>query len=233
MDTLLRFKSLIGVACLAIFLVACNQNKSSELINPGYDYYPLAKGNYVVYDVKNTVYNVIGTVDTFTYQLKELISDTNTAVNGASDAFKIIRYKRNLPTDEWVLDSVWQVWRNNNVLVKNENGISFIKLTFPLKNGLKWNGNTFNNREAETYESRMIVSYVNGKYFDNIAAIVAKDSLPINYVNRDFRVEYYAKNVGLVYKEWQTYIYDQASLGQFNIETGSHYVQQISTYGKE
>jgi hypothetical protein len=52
-------------------------------------------------------------------------------------------------------------------------------------------------------------------------------------VNRDYRTEYYAKKVGLIYKEWQIYTYDQASLGQFKIETGSHYIQQISSYGKE
>ena len=233
---MMKFKIHLIIVWLGmLFIISCNQKKSVEIINPGYDFYPLAKGHFVVYDVQNIVHNVVGTIDTFNYQIKEVIGDTNSAKGNAPFGYKLLRYKRPNSTVAWTLDSVWQVWLNSNVLVVNENGEEYIKLSFPLKNAIKWNGNTYNNKNAETYEIRMLgnKSYINNAFYDNSVRIIQNDSLPLNVVNRDYRTEYYAKNVGLIYKEWQIYTYDQASLGQFKIETGSHYIQQISSYGKE
>jgi hypothetical protein len=231
----MRFIQYSIFVCIVAFVAACNQNKAGEDINPGYDFFPLEKGRYVIYDIENIVHNVIGTTDTFNYQIKEVIGDTISATDKSPFSYQLLRYKRTKNTDSWMLDSVWSIWRNANVLVKNENGEKFIKLSFPLKNAQKWNGNAYNNRDDDTYEVRLLGNrqYVNGLFYDNTVTIMQNDSLPLNYVNRDYRVEYYAKNIGLIYKEWQIYTYDQATLGQFNIETGSHYIQQISSYGKE
>jgi hypothetical protein len=220
---------------LSLLVLSCNQNKSVENIDPGYDYYPIEKGRYVIYDVKKINYNLIGKPDTLNYQLKEVIGDTNSSVNSSSFTYRLNRYKRLKSTDLWSLDSVWSCRINSNVLIVNENGEDFVKLSFPVKNALKWNGNTFNAKETDSYEIRQLgnKAFVNGAFYQSSLVVLQNDSLPLNFVNRDYRTEIYSKNIGMIYKESQLYIYKQSTIGNFDIETGTKYIQQISSYGKE
>ena len=219
------------------FFYSCNNNSDTTPIEMGYDFYPLEKGNYVVYDVKKVVYNVVGTVDTFKFQLKERVGDTVAAIGNNPTAFKIERYSRKIGALDttWHLDSVWQAWKNDKALVKTQNGVSYQNLSFPIKNGVKWNGNKYNNKDVEQYEFRSLgnTMFINGNVYDNTVVVIQSDSIPVNYVEKNYRAEYYAKKIGLIYKEWQIYTYDQASLGSFIIQSGSHYIQQIKYHGKE
>ena len=164
---MMKFKIHLIILWLGMLFISCNQNKSDEIINPGYDFYPLEKGHFVVYDVQNIVHNVVGTIDTFNYQIKEVIGDTNSAKGNAPFGYKLFRYKRPNSTIAWTLDSVWQVWLNSNVLVVNENGEEYIKLSFPLKNAIKWNGNTYNST---------------GIYVDTLQTIYGCDSVVTIYL---------------------------------------------------
>ena len=54
----------------------------------GYDYYPYAIGNWAIYEVDSINYNdntTPTTIDTFSYQVKELYADTFTDNEGRED----------------------------------------------------------------------------------------------------------------------------------------------------
>ena len=226
----------ILIVSLLVMLMGCNKPKETDMY-AGADFYPLVKGNYVIYDVKKIVYDVTGKVDTISYQIKEVIGDTVSSPNSETPfSYKVLRYSRDTTFSKtWNLDSAWQIWKTPKTLVKNENGEEFIKLSFPIKNNQKWNGNAYNSRESNLYETRNLGDHVtlNNKFYDNIVVVMQSDSLPLNKVNRDFRVEYYSQNIGMIYKEWQYYIYDQSQFGKYKIESGARYIQTIVTYGKE
>lgn len=181
----------------------------------GYGYFPDAVGKYVIYDadslikedgtsIKDTVYK---------FQIKEVIESVFYD-NQSRPTLRIVRYKKNYnPTVpysamNWVLKDVWTANRTAATAEKVEEGVRFVKLIFPVKEGAEWNGNAQNNWAPcqYTYEAwnYNIISVnqsetVNGLNFDSVVTV---QQININnFVDTKYSIEKYAKNVGLVYKQ--------------------------------
>ena len=101
----------------------------------------------------------------------------------------------------WVIKDVWQV----NVTPKDvqvvEENVRFIKLIFPVKQSSTWDGNVWNTNGEWDY----IYSYVdaqesiNSNNFSKVLCVTQK-SFP-TLISREYYIEKYAKDVGLVYRE--------------------------------
>ncbi|MEY5047772.1 MAG: hypothetical protein RLZZ175_1131 [Bacteroidota bacterium] len=235
---MLKYFIKISILINAIFLFSCTD--SNENVKPSEDdqlYMPLQVGNFIIYDVNEYVFNINGKIDTLNYQLKEKIEDTVYAGVNLPINYKLIRYKRTDITKPFVYDSTWYAYKSASNFVKTENNEKFTKLSFPIANTIKWNGNVLNNRGEDKYEYRNKGNrfFVQDTVFSPTVTVVQHDSLPIDLTARDYRTEVYGKNVGLIYKEYQIYTYDQTTgqIGKFKISTGRRLIQKISSYGKE
>lgn len=219
---------------VSLIFTSCNKPDTESTLFEGENYYPLETGRFVIFDVKKYEYTVLGTIDSSKFQIKEMVGDTISTLDKSKISYKLLRYKRSTSLETWTLDSIWEIWSNSKIIVKNENGQQFIKLSFPLKNGLNWNGNTYNNLEPQNY----IVSNLNERltlgtvYFpDNTLKVT--EVLDTNKISRVINKEYYAKNVGLIYREVQNLQFDQEHIGEYKITSGIKYFQTVSSYGKE
>ena len=100
-------QKIIGFFFMAFLVVAgsssCKKEKDPD-IDMGYNYFPDQVGKYVVYDVDSFYYyNTPTIVDTFKFQLKELVADTLKDARGRA-SFKIERYIRANSTEPWLPD---------------------------------------------------------------------------------------------------------------------------------
>ncbi|HNP17095.1 MAG TPA: hypothetical protein PKL31_01570 [Fulvivirga sp.] len=225
---------LIIISC-ALALFAC----SSSEIKPdasllGYDFFPLAKGQYSIYQVSETSYLATGEVVNDNYQLLEEIHDS--FLTAEDSTYVIYRFRRNTSDDEWTFINTWQARRTPLQAIVIEGNTPFIKISFPLKAGKVWNGNGLNTNEPDEYKMDSVYfSYINeaDQQFDNTVTVIQSDNQDF-IVKQDKRFEIYAQNIGLVYARKLILVYcsENDCLGQQLIDTGLDYSQTLIEYGE-
>ena len=229
-------KQRITVLFILLFSFSCDRESAhpdSSLL--GLEYFPLFQGSYRVYDAQQIEYTVLGEEISTNYQLKEetfkLFQNDD-----EEEIYPINRYIRKNENEEWILDAVWSARNNNYLALITEENIPFQKLAFPVNEGVKWNGNAFNTYEQEEYYYQDIGQNFTtdiGDEYTNTVIVVQNDLLD-KIVKTDYRIEVYAKNIGLIHKETTqlSYCTDPDCLGLEIVESGLIYRQSLIDYGQ-
>lgn len=220
------------ILLVGISLYACSPSLSPPL-DAGYTYFPLETGRFIVYDVSETSYSLTAMPNTKTYQYKEVIGEVFKDISGI-ERYKIQGLKRDNTSQVWQSDSLFTALVASDRATKTESNQTYVKLLFPIKKGLRWNGNLLNaqgllNYEIEETEKNI---QIGGTNFTNVLIIKQKNDS--SAVSRDKRYEYFAQNIGLVYKENSQvfYCYDATCLGKGKIDYGTIRIIKINSYGK-
>jgi hypothetical protein len=213
---------------LTFVFISCKKNTNIPVVNMGHNYFPIAVGNYIIYDVDSIVHDdnddKTGKVDTFRYQLKEKI--TEEFINAAGEkSHRIERYKRILPDIEWQIKDVWYTTSNKARTIIVEENVRYIKLTYPVKLNNTWNGNAANTFGEQIYQYTEVDESVTiqAQSFDSVATVLIHEEE--DFILKHYAVEQYARNVGRIYKQ---YIYLD-----YQEDAGVEYTEKIQSYGKE
>ncbi|MBL4715359.1 MAG: hypothetical protein JKX95_01900 [Bacteroidia bacterium] len=194
--------------CILVFLFySCKKDPST--INLHYDYFPLKTGNWIIYNVDSIVYDDFEeTIDTFSYQLKERVDSTFIDLEGDT-AYVLYLFKRTADTLSWNIYKTWTAKLTSSTAEKVEDNLRFIKLAFPLSESNSWEGNSFFNSSGDDlecygdwdFEYSNIHKRIDSlkKSFDSTVTILQVDDKPLT--NKDYSIEIYAKDVGMVYKK--------------------------------
>ncbi len=222
-------KAVVFLPFVFLFSFFACQKDQNITINTdlGYEYFPIKTGHYIIYEVDSIVINdFTAKTDTFQYQLME-IQESEFIDNENRTAQRIERYKRLDSISGWKIVNVCNSCRTGNRAEKVENNIKVVKLTFPVKEGLKWNGNAYNNKDAWNYIYKNInlAQTINGITFDSTVSIIQKDEF--NLIESQYYEEKYAKNVGLIYKK----VEDIKTEINGKVKSGISYSQQVREYG--
>lgn len=212
---------LFGLLIASILYMACDK-PLPEPIAPDYPYayFPLEDGKYVVYQVDSIIYNETFANDTTSWQVKEKITDTFYDLEGRLN-YVIERSRRLSDTALWEEVDVWYAAQIDGKIEKVENNLRFIKLSAPLRNDLRWDGNAYLgglddipfdyecNRLSYyegwdyTYQSIEQPFVANGINFPNTVTVIQQGDS--NLIWFDYAKEIYAEDVGLIYKEFYHY----------------------------
>lgn len=229
---------------LAFSLFAC----TSDPISPdlGLGYYPIALGDYRIYDVNETTY-VDKVAATEQYQQRESFYEVIETAGQITYILRIERRENEMAP--WASVKTVKVRQTNQFLEYHEDNQSFIRMTYPIKfckeddqnrlTGLggaecaEWDGNVENQRDPEFHHYRILESgdFTFGET-DHIKLVLS--DFPANIVKRDQRYEIYASGVGLVERS-----YDQVEFcisgcsGTDEIQDGSVLLQRLIEYGSE
>jgi hypothetical protein len=226
--------SLLPVLGLCFLLTACSKLADVPPGQAGYDYFPLETGRYIQYDLTDVTYSLTAPPVTERYQIKEVVKEPFTDQAGQEN-YRIERLIRSKVGDAWELDSVWSARRTMSQALRVENNIHFVKCVFPVQEGVKWNGNAFNDRNEEEYRLKNVAKpyVVTGQPFNETLTVLQRTDSSL--VGQDKRLEVYARNIGLIYKEKVVVQYCSAPncLGQGRIDFGTKRFQKIMSYGKE
>jgi len=183
-------------------LAACSKPSTEETaVDLGYNYYPLVTGDTRIYRVDSLVYdNNSGftTIDTFTYQYKEIVGNTFTDLTGKQN-WKIQRYFRMHDTLPWIEANTSTTLVNELQAQRVDENTRFVKLVFPVEKAKIWNGNMFNARPSEDWQITAIDEQVavGAATYNQTLQVVQKNE--INFIEEIVRYERYARNVGMVY----------------------------------
>lgn len=201
--------------------LACTENTKVEeiTIDYGYDYFPLQKGKYIDYRMDSVVYDFVNnnfTAIESSYYTREMLTDTFTDNEGRL-SFKIERFERQSQNEPWQVKNVWYATKSKGQAERVEDNYRFVKLAFPVRRGLAWQGASYINEEeivtiaGETLQmfkgwSSEIITIDTNKIvqigslsFNNVLTVRHADDE--NAIEKRFVSEKYAKGVGMVYRE--------------------------------
>ncbi len=240
---------LFGGVLLGLTLLSCNKKLEPTHLGDQ-EYMPLNVGNYWVYDVINKKYNGDYEydsssirpsefyLDSSSYQVKEELSAIDYDLEG-NEYFELKRYKRDDAQSSWTLDSVWVAKYVANQFVRIENNINYVKLKFPINLDMEWDVNQYNSIEKDETTEPCLLSKVDSAFdysdgnqsFSNLIRVVHYCNTDDILIRRDNEVEYYGKDVGMIYKLVERYEYCQDSVTlQMVITTDTSVIGMDTTF---
>jgi hypothetical protein len=197
------------VIFLALLAVVSCKKKTEDSPDVGYAYAPTTIGKYVVYDADSTVFDDFNLDTTYhKYRIKEKLEELYIDNEGRS-VIKLVRYIKkynpNLSYDNmpWTVKDVWNYTKTNTTLEVVEEDVRYTKLTFPVNVDATWNGNALNTLGDWEYLYKYVDTkeVINGTTFENVLLVEQKDDKSKNAIHRQYFIEKYAKDIGLVYRE--------------------------------
>lgn len=222
---------------LALGLLAgCEQiSVPPEQAGSGHDFYPLARGDFRIYQVYRINYNFTTQNDTLEYELKEQITDHY--LNQEGDTSYILQqFSRIDPQHSWKLDSVFHIRRTLHQAIELNNNQNKVKLVFPPEEGKTWNSNQLNASLADNF--RMVDVFKPFLLSDSLyeqTITVRERNILDTIVRQDVRQEVYAQKIGPVYRLQKSlnYCATEDCIGREIINSGLYLEMKLISYGRE
>ncbi len=192
-----KIKRYLAACLLAVGLWAC-ENKTVEPIAMYYQYFPVSIGDETIYNVTAIIYDdFTNTVDTTRYRLKEIVDTTYT--NNEGDKTYII-YAFKEKDGSWLPFQTYTATPTRLRAERVENNQRYIKMVFPVVENKSWKGNAKTNLDSWDYKylNTHKPFSVSGIRFDS--TLLIDQALDSNLIQKVRSFEYYAANVGLIYK---------------------------------
>jgi hypothetical protein len=212
-------------------LQSCDKTETDPVDE--YQYYPLSLGQYQIYQVQETTYSAGQPKHVIsTWQEKDQVDRISSSSDNVT-AFIVARYKRNTTADYWQKFKEFTVTSSPDKILTNIDNQTVFALIFPIDSKIKWNGNRYNNQDAEDFYYQDIhkPTNVDNLSFDKTITVVERRDTSI--INRYVGLKKYAVGAGLILDEQTAYEYcqDDKCIGTETIESGTHRVKKIIEFG--
>lgn len=225
-----------------LVIASCDPSEESRFRRSDEIYFPLQTGQYRIYYVEEIRY-ALSVPETISYDLKVVVTDSFTN-DEAGTTFVLHRF-RSSDGGTWLPDATWSARRLQNEVIISEGNVPYVVLNFPLEKGRKWNGNAYNSQlmfytdepddEYELISTDETLAFDGHSFTRCLAVEQENEEDPILY--KDFRLELYAPDVGLIGKETIQLKYCSAEgrgcIGEQIVDEGFIYKQRIIGYGRE
>jgi hypothetical protein len=185
-------------------LASCRQVElQPDAANLGYEYFPLQTGLFWIYKVDTVEYSFSGDTTRGTFFRKVTVSDS--FANPAGQMRFVFKIEKSFDTLRGYLpDSTFLAYSNENQAFLVENNRPLVKLIFPVKENLTWNGDAYHPNklgDGEVYQIKSlgkVREIVPGLELPTLTVVHNMDSSCVGLIKRSER---FAANVGLVEKE--------------------------------
>ncbi len=222
------------LAFITVFLSSCSDKTEEFITEPLISYMPLSPGKYIVYRVDSIVTTDFGiALEVRSRQVKHQV-DAEITDNLGRKSYRILKYFRNADgTDSWQADGTYMITPLEKQIEVIEDNLRFIKLHAPVRDGYSWKGNSYLNLNPYSsfgYDFSLYAYLKDWDYYykgfestftyegNNYADVytIEQENFIENFPviipeapGSHFRgVEKYAKNIGLVYKEYKLLEYE-------------------------
>ena len=220
---------------IVVLAIGCAKKTGSVSLLQTTDLYPLSVGKVFIYRMDSTVLNPARTGFVVnTYLAKDSVeSQFYDATNRLT--FRIYRYISDTANQHgWNYASTIFATFDANHVEYNENNLKFVTISLPIADGNSWYGNRFINTDTADnngntpykFLDKWLYVYQNSNTpftvlkgtFDSTYTILQQDELSPNapigsvpYQSKSYSVEIYAKNTGLIYKEFLHWTWQQSA----------------------
>ncbi len=229
-------KNNLYVVLLLVLLAGLSQcsKKDTFISDKPIQYMNLSPGKFIIYRLDSFKYVQYGQQGiTISYQAMDVV-DSQLTDNLGNIVWRVQRSLNDtLASGPWIPDITYFVTITKNTLDITENGLRFEKLSSPIANDFSWKGNSYINTVPPastatepdlsyfdnwdyTY-ANIGQSYVlsNTSHVDNTITINQRDETLgtpgdlDSYRERNYSVEVYGKGIGLIYKNFLHWTFQQ------------------------
>ena len=204
----------------------CKRETDAFTVVPATDYYPIQVGKYIIYQLDSTVFtNFETTKEIHSYQVKDIV-DAEITDNTERPAFRVRRMIRDSAgLNPWTDLATFMVTPLPSSIEYVENNLRFIKLKSPVRENYFWQGNSYINAVGDLdYLKSWEYNYTNvgqpflidNKTVENTATVLQSDEItgdpelsPNNVASKNYSIEVYGKNIGLIYKDFIYWLYQK------------------------
>ena len=183
-----------------IGLYACKESTESP-DDFGYNYFPVEIGRFVSYQVDSIFHDdALDVHDTVRFYLKEQYESIFNDASGR-ETYRIERFKKDSLEHDWILKDIWFANVTTTTAERVEENVRYLRLAFPVRETTTWDGNSMNMESEWEHEYTSIdePQSVLGVLFDSTLVVSQRDEL--NFAEREFGAELYARGIGLIEKE--------------------------------
>lgn len=183
---------------LLLLPFGCSKS-DTDVPEEGYAYYPVEKGNFIIYQYTEIFYNDFNqTSETTQYYLKEVIDSAFLDGEGRP-SFLLKRYNKFNDTLNWNLADVWTITPGSQHLERMEENVTYVALNFPLRRNKTWDGNVRNALPEESYEVlNLDFNWTHqGLAFSNVCRVSVREN--INLIEEQVKEIVYARDIGPVF----------------------------------
>jgi hypothetical protein len=214
----------------ALFLVLSSCKKKTETVETltVEELYPLSIGKYITYRLDSLVFTNAGKQqEIHRYRVKHVV-EQQVKDNLNRPAWRVTTYiTDSLGITPWVPNGTYIVTPLDKQVEVTENNLRVIRLRLPAKEGFLWKGNTYLPDRPYNPEYPLVIDInmgvwdfeyqsinqtekINNKDVNDVTTVFHIDeseNVPVVrdtvFASRELSFEKYAKNIGLVYKEFQ------------------------------
>ncbi|MCE7065322.1 hypothetical protein [Dyadobacter sp. CY326] len=224
-------RSAIFATLLVATLFSCKKDKTEPV--DSYDYYPLEIGRYAIYEVQEEIYSA-GQANPVkkSWQEKDETDRMATDENGIP-TYTFARSRRNTDKESWQKVKEFTAQKFPDKLLTNIDNQTFFSMAFPVDPNVTWNGNSYNNADAQEYHYENLGKpiQVGSQSFDKALVVVERKDTSI--INRYIGIKQYGLGVGLIFDDQTAFELCQTEecIGSGKIESGTHITRKIIEYG--
>lgn len=224
---------------ILILISGCSTTIEPDFSILGEDFIPLETGDFHIFSISDKRYNSDGSIDSTGYFLREEISDSTLAPDERYISYTINRFRKSLIQDDWSYFETISRRKNSQHVSTVEGNVPVISFSFPVNEGRTWDGNSQNDMPVDYFEQKNLGHpfTVDSLIFANTVHVFQEeliDSLCV--ATDDYRLEVYAKEVGMVYRRYRQVRYidwTQNEVEQCTVESGMDIEQKLVSFGKE
>jgi len=220
------FLNILLILCLIAFTNSCRRTTEDYSTLTISELLPMKTGKSITYRVDSLLFTNNGKTETTKrYQMKHIV-EWQTTDNLNRPTWRVNVYENDsLAKGPWVLRGFYMVTPLSKSAEVIENNLRVIKLQLPAKSGFSWRGNSYlpDRPYSETYAtsvdenmdlwdftyqtigetekigSQLIPDVTTIQHIDESRNVpMTTDTL---YASREYSLEKYARNIGLVYRE--------------------------------
>ncbi len=242
-----KYAYLFVVLAGCLMTTACKKQAGTVNTAAVEAYLSLQTGKYIEYRLDSTRYVHFGQQDTIvSYYAREVVEGTATDGTGRP-AYRVVRYLRNwtgTTEADYTPTLTYYITPTRESIEVAENNLRYQKLRLPVTEGYSWRGNSFlpatpfyylyqfsNDEDMDrweyTYQDVNLPLEIAGTSYDSTVTVlqVADSSnvpiiFPEGLAYRNYWVEQYAKNIGLIYKEVVMWEYQPPNGGNPGFRSG-------------
>lgn len=233
------------IAGFAFWLASCKKETETITFEPVSDYLPMTVGKYITYRIDSTVFTNIGrTIEIHKYQVKHVV-DAQITDNLGRPSYRILRYIRDTAaTQAWAPNGTYFITSLADQVEVIEDNLRFIKLHVPLQLNTDWKGNrylsddpyaslyTFSNDDGmndwdyniDQFDATATIGTQTVKDIYTVKQIDTSDNAPVTnpaiYGYQSRGIDKYAKDLGLVYRDYILWEYQPPAPG---VSTSGYY----------
>jgi hypothetical protein len=196
---------IVCIAVFSLFFTSCKKDNplSYSAGKDIEDFFGMKIGNISFFDVTYMYHDdQVDRHDTIKLKIKSIIEDTFRD-NENNLRYLIHRYRWNDTIGSWVNHKVLSAYSKDLKNIQVEDNISEIKIFNPIMIGFKWQSNVYNDLDTLKYQVSNRYTNLN---FNNILfkdVIDVQQQVYFTYVDLKRKHEYYAKDIGLIYKVYK------------------------------